>query len=222
MGEASSAIEPSESALAIYEELAAFDPQNNLSRRGYYYGLVQLAEHKLSAGDRTGAAAHLAEAIPGIEDLLRLEADNVEWRMDRLVAALLDARMKLESGSSETALTASQAVMRDVELLATSAAGNQTAVRLYLRAASLCAAALTRLDRDEEASAVSRHALDRVRSLERAQVSVFQQALEALLLWTVGSREEASSTFQRLESSGFREGFWMSMRNIVEGDSLER
>ena len=84
MGQAAPAVEQSESALAIYKELAAFDPKNMLSRRGYFYGLVQLAEHELGAGNAKSAAVHLGEAIPGIEELLEVEPDNVEWRMDRL------------------------------------------------------------------------------------------------------------------------------------------
>jgi serine/threonine-protein kinase len=216
MGQGASAVERSEKALAIHEQLSAFDPQNMLSRRGRYYGLVQLAEHELGAGNAKSAAAHLEAAIPGIDGLLRIEPENVEWRMDRLAAELIEARMKLASGDVETALEASRAAMREVEPLATDGEGNQTAVRLYLRAAVTCAASLKRLARDPDAASVSRRALDRVRSLEREHVSVFQQALESLLLWTDGSREEASSTFQRLESSGFRESFWISMRTTLE------
>ncbi len=219
MSEAALAVEQSESALAIHKELAAFDPQNMLSRRGYYYGLVQLAEHEFGAGNVKSAAVHLGDAIPGIEELLEVEPDNVEWRLDRLGAALLEARMKLENGDTEAALKAAELAMGEVEPLTP---GNQTAQRQYLRSAVLYAAALARLERNQEAAGIARQALDRVRSEKLEHIGVYQQALEALLLWTLGNRGEASSIFQRLESSGFRESFWMSMRRALGADSLGR
>jgi len=221
MGEAASAVEQSQSALAIHQELAAFDPKNMLSRRGYFYGLVQLAEYELGAGNGKSAGVHLGEAIPGIAELLQVEPENVEWRLDRAGAELLDARMKLENGDTEGALTAGELVMREVEPLITQAKGNQTAVRQYLRAAVVSATSLKRLDRDQDAAGVARRALDRIRSPKLEHVAMFQEALEALLLWSLGSRAEASSIFQRLESSGFRESFCMSMRKLSIRDTVD-
>jgi hypothetical protein len=129
--------------------------------------------------------------------------------------------MKLENGDTEGALTAGELVMREVEPLITQDKGNQTAVRQYLRAAVVSATSLKRLDRDQDAAGVARRALDRIRSPKLEHVAMFQEALEALLLWSLGSRAEASSIFQRLESSGFRESFCMSMRKLSIRDTVD-
>ncbi len=211
IGETAAAAAQLADSVAIHKELSAFDPQNMVSRRGHYFGLVHLADYEFGAGDTHSAALHLGMGIAGIDKLLEAEHGNVEWRLDRLTADMLDARMKLASGEADTGWQSAERVMRQVEPLLTGQ-GNPTAARLYLRAAVVSATALTRLGRAQDAARVSSQALERVRSRAQDHVAVAQQALESLLLFASGRQEEASAIFQRLEAVGFREAFWESMR----------